>query len=390
MPQDKTITKVSPPFQDKLLNPETGYMSRPWELYFLRLPLTLGGSDTRLTTAEANIATNAADIATIENQIDFYGVVADSSTTTGTVEEVLATVTLPVGAMLEASRFYSVELDAFVVTANNANTKTVRMRIGGLTGALAGSRDDANPANEITLSTRLFKTFDGTYDWAGIGMTARTTGVTAVFPEPVAAGAVTYTGAIDIVLTGETPTAAGDITLVNFVVKLRAGNTDANEGQAGDLQDFFAALDMTDVASTVSHPDTLTVVAGTLNSGTVADVATIGGNLVDVQEVVAAPGWDIIFDWSGASGIPRFGRVLGYYAGGANHAPVMQAYDYTAAAWVTLETFYDMTGIHSFSFPSNGSFISSGAMRLRFYHASLGNALHQMLIDYVEIAMWKS
>jgi len=60
MPQDKTITKVSPPFQDKLLNPETGYMSRPWELYFLRLPLTLSGQEgsinsfsTRMETAES-------------------------------------------------------------------------------------------------------------------------------------------------------------------------------------------------------------------------------------------------------------------------------------------------------------------------------------------------
>ena len=232
MPQDKTITKVSPPFQDKLLNPETGYMSRPWELYFLRLPLTLTGAESRLTTAEATIvtntagiATNAADIATLESQGDFYGIVADGSTTTGTVEEVLAAITLPVGAMLEASRFYSVELDAFVVTANNANAKTVRMRIGGLTGALAGSRDDANPANDISLSTRLFKTFDGTRDWAGLGITARTTGVAALFPEPIAAGAVTYTGAIDIVLTGETPTAAGDITLVTFAVRLRSGST---------------------------------------------------------------------------------------------------------------------------------------------------------------------
>lgn len=69
MAQDKTITKVSPPFQDKLINPETGYMARPWELYFLRLPLTLTKESDRLDTAEATIVVIQGDITTAEAAI---------------------------------------------------------------------------------------------------------------------------------------------------------------------------------------------------------------------------------------------------------------------------------------------------------------------------------
>ena len=67
MSQDKTITKVSPPFQDKLLNPETGYMSRPWELYFLRLPLTLTGYKNQLDIHESYIGSLEGRVGAVES-----------------------------------------------------------------------------------------------------------------------------------------------------------------------------------------------------------------------------------------------------------------------------------------------------------------------------------
>lgn len=136
-------------------------------------------------------------------------------------------------------------------------------------------------------------------------------------------------------------------------------------------------------------PDALTVNTGTLTAGVVADVATIGGNVVDVTEVIGAPGFDIVFDWTGVVGTPRSIRLVGYYAGGDNHGPQCQVYDYVAAGWTALETFYDMTNVHTFSFPSNGRFVSAGAMSLRFYHAAGGIGTHHMFVDYLAAEMWR-
>jgi hypothetical protein len=137
------------------------------------------------------------------------------------------------------------------------------------------------------------------------------------------------------------------------------------------------------------YPDTLTVVAGTLAAGAVADVATIGGNNVHIEEVTGAPGFDIIFDFSGVEGVPGQIAIIGYYNG--NHAPKIQAYDYVAAGWVTLETILDAGGaqdMHSYALPSSANFVSGGAARVRFYHAQSGATSHDLFVDFVQLLTW--
>lgn len=152
---------------------------------------------------------------------------------------------------------------------------------------------------------------------------------------------------------------------------------------------YIAQGESTQFRLWTEFPSALTVNVGTLNAGVVADVADIGGNVVDVSEVAAAPASDIVFDWAGVIGIPRCFRLIGYYQGGANHMPEAQGYDYVAADWKTLEVFEDMAGLRSLAFPSNGKFVSAGAMSLRFYHTATGNITHKMVIDYLAAEMWR-
>ena len=147
--------------------------------------------------------------------------------------------------------------------------------------------------------------------------------------------------------------------------------------------------DTTNTRLALEFPDVMTVNTGTLTDGVVADVATIGGTVVDVNEVVDTPGFDIVFDWAGVVGVPTGIRIAAYYAGGANHSPTVDLYDYVAAGFVTLEGLYDATAMHTFHLPANKNFVSAGAMQLRFYHASGGNGTHHMWIDYIAAEMWR-
>jgi hypothetical protein len=156
-----------------------------------------------------------------------------------------------------------------------------------------------------------------------------------------------------------------------------------------DILAAVAALRTREIRPDVYNPGTLTVNAGTLAAGAVADVATIGQGEVHVDEVAAAPGFDVVFDWAGVVGIPRHGRIIAWYNGGANHAPTIEFYDYVAAGWVTVETLIDALGMHCYAFPLNNRFVSGGAVSARFYHAALGIALHDLHVDYVEITTWR-
>lgn len=150
-----------------------------------------------------------------------------------------------------------------------------------------------------------------------------------------------------------------------------------------------SVLRSSDVTPAVYYPTALTVTTGTLAAGVVADVATIGGNVVNVTEVVGSPGFDILFDWTGIVGIPREIHFIGYYDGGANHSPQLNAYDYVGAGFVALETFYDQTAVHCYTFPANGRFVSGGAMQVQLYHAAGGIGTHAMVIDYLDCMAWR-
>jgi hypothetical protein len=161
--------------------------------------------------------------------------------------------------------------------------------------------------------------------------------------------------------------------------------------RGGSAQYAATVLRTSDLTRAVYYPSSLTVTAGTLAAGVVADVAVIGGNNIHIDEVGSTPGYDIIFEFTAVVGVPRWAHVIGYYNG--NHAPKIQAYDYAGAAWLTLETIIDSGGaqdMHSYLLPLDERCASAGAMRLRFYHAANGSTSHDLYVDYVVVTTWRT
>lgn len=135
--------------------------------------------------------------------------------------------------------------------------------------------------------------------------------------------------------------------------------------------------------SSTSFPSTMTVVAGTLLSGTIADVISSGGGEVLIGEVGTAPGWDVIFDFDGLTGTPTLTFVIAYYTG--NHDPDVEIYNYGTASWDTVAYLADnATNFQVFTVNMQPAYVSGvGAARVRLYHVVGGNTSHRLHIDYI-------
>ncbi len=157
----------------------------------------------------------------------------------------------------------------------------------------------------------------------------------------------------------------------------------------GDLTDQITAAVVGDHKSAAS----MTVTTGTLTSGTVTDVQTWGdGNTVNISEVTGAPGYDVLFTFTGVTDFKRIG-ISSYYDGSASHHCELQVYDDTNTTWRILWTFSSGAG-YNFRFSDIpvtrvvrlADYInSSNEVKIRFYHPTTGNASHDLYIDYVGI-----
>jgi hypothetical protein len=139
-----------------------------------------------------------------------------SAATTGTIEEVLASCTIPADSLGGTNDFAG--FIAFVSwdAAANTNAKTVRIRVGGLTGTVVSVHTaDATSGNQLQNSVEMY--VDGSDSLIGKGTYTRTTGTTGVYASGPVSG-LTFSSTIDIAFTGETATQAGDITLTSFRV----------------------------------------------------------------------------------------------------------------------------------------------------------------------------
>lgn len=137
-------------------------------------------------------------------------------TTTGTVEEVLGSVTIPANTL--NADYAGVDVLATFSAAANVNNKTVRLRVGGLAGTLVAEiLNDATSGNRFQLRVTLMVNGSGSMD--GAGAYTRTTGTSGVYGVPTLTG-LTFSGTIDIVATGLTGTSAGDVTLTSMRVVL--------------------------------------------------------------------------------------------------------------------------------------------------------------------------
>lgn len=145
---------------------------------------------------------------------------APAQATTGTSEEVLATCTIPANTLDADGE--SVRVQFFAQVEANANSKTIQLRIGGILGSLIGQigpigANNQNFFGHVTLlrtgaatgvayqkGGRLAddSTGDGASDFANRDPT------------------VDWTASQDLVITGTTPTASGDLTLATYTVEV--------------------------------------------------------------------------------------------------------------------------------------------------------------------------
>ena len=134
----------------------------------------------------------------------------------------------------------------------------------------------------------------------------------------------------------------------------------------------------------------ITLNAGTLNGGDETDVqAMFDGNVYDVQEVAATPGWDIEFNFTGVDRYPNFLVARWIYNGSATHFCTWDLYNYTTASWDQIRMFNDSGGYYAsmtmyVPIANNNDYVDgSGNAKVRTYHHTAGNVAHNVAIDYV-------
>jgi hypothetical protein len=136
-----------------------------------------------------------------------------SQATTGTVEEVLATYTLPANTLSANGK--GVRITAWGTTAANGNAKTTRIRFGGIGGTIVATVAGSSSGSAVVLSCVITRTGAATQTSVSLTqlMASSTNSVT------VAAPTQTLSGTVDIVVTGTTAASAGDLTFVGMIVE---------------------------------------------------------------------------------------------------------------------------------------------------------------------------
>lgn len=190
-------------------------------------------------TATPTVTSLTSATATLTGSTNFFGITAGAGSgslrlggtigkgapalaTTGTSEEVLATVTIPANTLSENGA--AIHVNFFAHTAANGNNKTLRIRIGGIAGTIVCDTG-AIAANNLNIRSY------------GPVVITRLTALTATSASQGPAGAdgdaapaswttwnskrgasIDWTAAQDLVITAITPTSAGDLTLDTYSV----------------------------------------------------------------------------------------------------------------------------------------------------------------------------
>lgn len=145
-------------------------------------------------------------------------------TTTGTTEEVLGTISLPIDALLQGSIWKRMRILAMWSSAANTRAKRRRVRLGSITGPALIDSNLTTSGIKILGISELFKHYADSPSLFWSGYTSYATN-SAAFSEFYSLGidnSVPLTGVVSLVVTGETSGAAGDLTLLFARVELDA------------------------------------------------------------------------------------------------------------------------------------------------------------------------
>lgn len=137
---------------------------------------------------------------------------ADLATVT-TGEEILHSYTMPGNTLNLVGR--GIRVTAYLLTANNANSKTARIRFNGIAGSIIANVTTTTAAAFIKLMADVILTGASAQAFGGSGL------ADANLADVISGtAAINNTGDIVIAVTGETPTAIGDLTCRMTLVEL--------------------------------------------------------------------------------------------------------------------------------------------------------------------------
>lgn len=181
-----------------------------------------GGANVRWTWSQALTYFSGA-VATLTNKTltapggVFYVLAASAATgmsvTTGTTETVLATVTIPANAVGANG---VIRITALWTYTNSANSKTVRVRLGGLSGTSFGSAVATTTADLQLMY--MIRARNSTSSQIGFAANAGASFQTTVTSP--ATGSVNMAVAQDLVFTGTTALSGETITLESYIVEI--------------------------------------------------------------------------------------------------------------------------------------------------------------------------
>ena len=154
---------------------------------------------------------NQAQTGTPGTPVTVLHVSTTSQATTGTSEEVLATYTLPANTLSANGK--AIRVTASFKHAANTNGTTERIRFGGISGDVVASMSFSVNGGDAVLTATIIRTGATTQAAYGIGFPGATP------PVVVATPSQTLANAIDVVVTGTTPTSAADVTFRTLLVE---------------------------------------------------------------------------------------------------------------------------------------------------------------------------
>jgi len=160
------------------------------------------------------------------------------------------------------------------------------------------------------------------------------------------------------------------------------------EADISDLQAYLVAADLDDVVYDIASE---TLDAGTIDSGSYADLDDIGANYMSISEANGADPLTIRFGFTGVGAINQV-AIRGYYQGTAGHTIAVEIYNYTAAGYEILGYMPIRTDYAWYVYPlyNYTDYLDSGATTVRLRHVENGVITHDLFLDYVVLkkAIW--
>ena len=140
----------------------------------------------------------------------------------------------------------------------------------------------------------------------------------------------------------------------------------------------------------IYNASSITVIAGTLDSGNLASTYHVDGDWYNVSEVVGPPGLDVRFNFTYIGGNITCGCIEIYksYTGHSNHEIQIQVWNFTSGAWHKIgEALYnetlDWVCVGLGHMPEH--YVSGGELWFRFYHPLNGHISHTLGIERIDL-----